>query len=681
MPVFGGLIGRRLLFGGALALWIAALSGLAAPVAAQPGQPAQPMRVEVNSAAAARHDVSPPLRDIPPAARIQRGNEVRPWRKVPFGTTTSGPRAITPNSAPPRIAAPALISNFLGIGVGFSGPDGTFTPNAAPPDPNGTVGPNHYVQIVNTDFAVFNKSGTPVYGPVPINTLWSGFGGGCQTNNDGDPIVIYDPVADRWVISQFSVTTAPYLQCVAVSQTADPTGAYYRYSFQYTDFPDYPKMGVWPDAYYITFNMFAGGTTFNGGEVCAYDRTKMLAGQAATQQCFNVGTTYGGLLPADLDGARQPPAGSPNYVLALGISNNDLAFWKFHVDWTTPANTTLTGPTTLTVATYTAACNGGTCIPQSGTSQKLDSLADRLMYRLAYRNFGSHESLVANHSVSAGSGVGVRWYEIRSPATTPTVFQQGTYAPDSNFRWMASIAMDQNGDMALGFSLSGTSLHPEIHYTGRLVGDSLGQMTQGEGTIIDGAGSQTANLNRWGDYSMMGIDPSDDCTFWYTNEYIPSNGTFNWKTRIGSFKFPNCGLPPDFSLSTTPSSATVTAGSPASYTENITATGGFTGSVSLSISGLPAGANGTFNPNPATGASSALTITTSSTTPVGSYVFTVTGTSTSPALTHTSTATLVVQSPPPPDFSLSTAPSSATVTAGSPASYTENITATGGFAG
>src|SRR2546425_1165552 len=165
--------------------------------------------------------------------------------------------------------------------------------------------------------------------------------------------------------------------------------------------------------------------------------------------------------------------------------------------------------------------------------------------------------------------------------------------------------------------------------------------------MIDGAGSQTTNLSRWGDYSMMGIDPSDDCTFWYTNEYIPSNGTFNWKTRIGSFKFPNCGLPPDFSLSTTPSSATVTAGSPASYTENITATGGFTGSVSLSISGLPAGASGAFNPNPATGASSALTVTTSSTTPAGSYVLTVTGTSTSP-LTHTSTATLVVQITGPP---------------------------------
>ncbi len=636
---------------------------------------------------AVHHDVSPPLFLIPPPPR-QPGLRIHDIEPIPRRYQAAAVDPVLQQSYPTPLA-PVTTLNFDGVGNGFTGPSGTFTVQSAPPDTEGDVGPNHYVQIVNTDFAIFNKSGTPIFGPVPINTLWQGFGGFCATDNDGDPVVIYDPIADRWVISQFAVsgangTSVPFLQCVAVSQTADPTGAYNRYSFAYNAFNDYPKMGVWPDAYYTTFNFFnSAGTAFLGGEVCAYDRMSMLAGQAATQQCFNVGVNYGGLLAADLDGAQLPPAGSPNYVLALGVSNNDLAFWKFHVDWATPANTTLTGPITLTVATYTAACNGGTCIPQAGTSQMLDSLADRLMYRLAYRNFGSHESLVANHSVSAGSGGGVRWYEIRSPGTTPTIFQQGTYAPDSNFRWMGSIAMDQSGNMALGFSLSSSSVHPEIHFTGRLAGDPLGQMTQGEGTIINGAGSQTANLNRWGDYSMMGIDPSDDCTFWYTNEYLKTSGTFNWSTRIASFQLPNCGVPPtpDFSLSTTPSSVTVTAGSPASYTENITATGGFTGSVSLSISGLPAGASGTFNPNPATGASSALTVTTSSTTPAGSYVFTVTGTSTSPALTHTSTATLVVQSPPTPDFSLSTTPSSVTVTAGSPASYTENITATGGFTG
>jgi hypothetical protein len=227
--------------------------------------------------------------------------------------------------------APTTALNFAGVGNGFSGPGGSFTVSAAPSDANGSVGPNHYVQIVNTDFAVFNKSGTAVYGPVPINTLWSGFGGGCETNNDGDPVVVYDKIADRWVISQFSVTqTQPpppvpsYLECVAVSETPDPTGAYYRYSFSCANFPDYPKLATWPDAYYATFNMFVGGTTFSGGEVCAYDRAKMVAGQAATQQCFNVGLSYGGLLPADQDGARLPPVGSPNYVVSLGAVDGQL---------------------------------------------------------------------------------------------------------------------------------------------------------------------------------------------------------------------------------------------------------------------------------------------------------------------------------------------------------------------
>src|SRR5207248_3181791 len=225
---------------------------------------------------------------------------------------------------------------------------GTFSVTSAPPDPNATVGPNQIVEIVNQSFAVFSKSGTAIYGPVPTNTLWSGFGGGCQSNDDGDATVEYDKLAGRWIVSQFSVTTTPYLQCVAVSTTGDPTGSYYRYSFQYADFPDYPKLGVWPDAYYVTFNMFRNGSTFSGPEACAYDRAKMLSGQAATQQCFALGSSYGSLLPSDLDGSTPPPAGSPNYVLSF--ATNSLQLWKFHVDWATPANTRLTGPTTIPVA-------------------------------------------------------------------------------------------------------------------------------------------------------------------------------------------------------------------------------------------------------------------------------------------------------------------------------------------
>jgi len=288
-------------------------------------------------------------------------------------------------------------------------------------------------------------------------------------------------------------------------------------------------------------------------------RARGMSSKPATAISFDNGSSTNPMLPSDLDGSRLPPAGSPNYVLALGSTANTLAFWKFHVDFTTPANSTFTGPTTLATAAYAEACSGGTCIPQSGTTQQLDSLADRLMFRLAYRNFADHEALVVNHSITAGSSTGVRWYEIRLANGTPSIFQQGTYAPDTSFRWMGSIAMDQTGNMGLGFSVSSSSLHPQIHYTGRLVTDTAGTMPQGEGTILNGPGSQTANLSRWGDYSMMAVDPSDDCTFWYTTEYLPANGTFNWKTRIGSFKFPNCGAVAtnDFSISASPNALTL----------------------------------------------------------------------------------------------------------------------------
>ena len=568
---------------------------------------------------------------------------------------------------PSVYAIPAADRNFDGIGQGFSGPGGTFSVAGAPPDPNGDVGPNHYVQVVNTDLAVFDKNGVPIYGPVPINTLWSGFGGGCQTNNDGDPTVLYDPMADRWIISQFSVSTTPYLQCVAVSATNDPTGSYYRYAFSYgTDFPDYSKIGVWPDAYYITFNIFTNGQAFAGAEICAYDRVKMLAGMPATQQCFNTTTSYGGLLPADLDGARQPPAGSPNYIVGLGAAPNSLAFWKFHVDWTTPASSSFTGPMTLATAAYSEACGGGRCIPQSGTTQRLDSLGDRLMYRLAYRNFGDHESLVVNHSVVAGSSVGVRWYELRVAATGAglSMFQQGTYAPNSNYRWMGSLAMDQAGNMALGYSVSSSFLHPQIRYTGRLAGDPAGQMTQGEGTLIAGGGSQLATLSRWGDYSMMAVDPGDDCTFWYTNQYLPTNGKFNWKTRIGTFKFPSCGpVTNDFSISASPPSVSLAPGASGVSTISTALIAGSAETIALTVSGVPAGATATPSPTSVTaGGSSSLTINAGTATP-GSYTLTVTGTSTSAI--HATTVTLTVTSGAPVnDFSISASPSSLSLAQG-----------------
>jgi uncharacterized membrane protein len=629
------------------------------------------------------NDVSIALTAMPGGADTEKKDKkVKPHRQIP-GHAHGGPGAARPGTAAAVVAAaPALLTSFEGIGNGFSGPSGTFNVNSAPPDTNGAVGPNHYVETVNTSFAVFDKSGTPLYGPVPINQIWSGFGGGCQTNNDGDPSAVYDGIADRWIISQFSVTTTPYLMCVAVSTTGDPTGSYYRYSFSYgnVNFPDYPKLSVWPDAYYLTVNFFANGMTFAGAGVAALDRSKMLVGQAATQQLFQTSTAYGGLLASTLDGSRLPPAGSPNYVVALGTTSSFVT-WNYHVDWTTPSNSTFSGPTSLGVAPYSEACGGGTCVPQSGTSQRLDSLADRVMYRLAYRNFGDHEALVVNHSVTAGSSTGVRWYELRPNAGNLSVFQQGTYAPDSSYRWMGSIAMDQAGGIGLGFSVSSSSLKPQIHYTGRLASDPAGQMSQGEGTIINGAGAQTGqNLSRWGDYSSMSIDPADGCTFWYATEYIPTNGAFNWRTRIGTFKLPGCPAAPanDFSISASPNTLSITQGSSATSTISTAVTSGSAQNVNLSASGLPTGATASFNPTAVTaGNSSTMTIATASTTPPGTYTVTVTGTGTT--ATHATTVTLTVAAAPN-DFSIGASPTSISVQQGSSGTSTISTTLVSGTA-
>lgn len=539
-------------------------------VPTQAAKPAPTGPVEVSSSV--NSDVSAPLRDLnglAPVGSTAKDKKQKPLRVLPnMGNALNQPDGALQTSAGPMVATTSGL-NFPGVGNGDYG----FAPNAAPPDTNGAVGATQYVQWVNESFAVFNKSTGAIAAGFPKlgNSIWSGFGGGCQTNNDGDPIVQYDKAANRWILTQFSVSTTPYLQCVAVSTSPDATGTYYRYAFNYgnTQFPDYPKLGVWPDGYYISYNIFNNGVTFAGSKVCAFDRTSMLAGApSVTQQCFQLSSSFGGLLPSDLDGATPPPAGTPNFFMNFGA--NSLNLWKFHVDFSNSANSTFTGPTNIPVASFSPACSGGgTCIPQSGTTQQLDSLADRLMYRLAYRNFGDHEALVVNHSVTAGASVGVRWYEIRNPNAAPVVYQQGTFAPDSNYRWMGSIAMDKVGNIALGYSVSSASLKPSIRYTGRAPGDPLGTL-QAENTILNGNGSQLSNLSRWGDYSAMTIDPTDDCTFFYTNEYLKANGTFNWSTQIASFKFSSCSSAPPVltSITVSPSSASV----PTNGTQQFTAT-------------------------------------------------------------------------------------------------------------
>jgi hypothetical protein len=492
-----------------------------------------------------KHDISAPLRSmVPVAPERDKAPHEHPVKPIPqpaqSSNTIAQDKAL--QTTPGQFVAATPGGTFEGVGLPI------YSVNAAPPDTNGAMGATQYVQWVNEAFAVYNVDRTAgtltrIYGPANGNTLWSGFGGPCQTSNDGDPIVQYDKAANRWIMTQFAVTTAPYRQCVAVSTTPDATGSYARYEFTYgNNFNDYPKLGVWPDGYYITYNMFANGSTFAGGYACAFDRTAMLAGAPATQQCFNLGTSFGGLLPSDLDGSTPPPVGSPNYIVNFGT--NSLNVWKFHVDWTNPANSTLSARTNLPVSAFSTACGGGACIKQPGTTQLLDSLGDRLMYRLAYRNRGGVESLVVNHSVNLGTTkknqyTGVRWYELRVNGGTPSVFQQGTFAPDTRFRWMGSAAMDKVGNIGIGYSLSSANTYPSIYFTGRQATDAPGTMGT-ETNIYGGTGAQTRTLNRWGDYSSLSIDPVDDCTMWFTTEYIQTSGTFNWSTRIGKIKFNNC---------------------------------------------------------------------------------------------------------------------------------------------
>jgi hypothetical protein len=499
----------------------------------------RPPQIEVSPAV--QHDVSSPLGNVvsaPSAANLRE----RPLHSLAFiGTADVADPVVQASFGTSAVVTAGL--SFAGVGNGDYG----FAPNAAPPDTNGAVGATQYVQWVNESFAVFDKATGAIAPGFPKsgNTLWAGFGGGCETNNDGDPVVQYDALAGRWILTQFSVSTTPFLQCVAVSTTSDATGSYNRYAFSYgnVQFPDYPKMGVWPDGYYITFNIFNNGSTFAGAKLCAYDRAAMLAGGPATQECFQLSTSFGGVLPSDLDGTTAPAAGTPNPMVNFGT--NSLNVWRFHADFATPANATLTGPVNVPAAAFTVACRGGTCIPQPNTRQQLDSLADRLMYRLAYRNHGGTESWVVNHSVKVSGNnrtqvVGVRWYELRNLATAaPSVFQQGTFSPDSTSRWMGSIAMDKAGNIALGYSASSSSVFPSLRYTGRGPADAAG--TMGTETVLKaGGGSQLPNLGRWGDYSAMRVDPVDGCTFWYTNEYLKTSGTFNWSTWIGSFKLNGC---------------------------------------------------------------------------------------------------------------------------------------------
>jgi hypothetical protein len=503
---------------------------------------------------ASRSDTSPQLRDIapiPPTPEEGPSNP-KPRKWLPNREGVSAPVQVDPalqdSFVGPEIPSP--MANFEGI----NNVDGVL-----PPDTVGDIGPNHYVQMVNLSFAVYNRSGSLLYGPANTNTIWTGFRGACANTNDGDPIVLYDELADRWLVSQFALPnfpSGPFYECIAVSQTGDPLGAWHRYQFLISNskLDDYPKFGVWPDGYYMSINQFTCNLftcNWAGQGAVAFDRDKMLAGQSAQMVYFDLFSqdpNLGGMLPSDLDGPL-PPANAPNLFVqvdddAWGYSGDQLQIWQFDVNWSTPSSSTFTNIGNLPVASFDSNLCGyaRNCLPQPG-GVNVDAISDRLMYRLQYRNFGAHQTLVTNHTVDVNGSdrAGIRWYELRNSGGGWNIFQQGTFSPDANHRWMGSVAMNAVGDIGLGYSVSSTSVFPSIRYTGRLDGDPTGEMTQGEGTIITGSGYQQHSSGRWGDYSMMGVDPTDDCTFWYTQEYYAVAGLSPWRTRVGAFKIRDCG--------------------------------------------------------------------------------------------------------------------------------------------
>jgi hypothetical protein len=629
---------RRVWFAAAIAgFGISVISGLAGVVAtraiANRENPPSISAVIVRRAVA--HDVSPALstlaRRVDPRAADARDAEHVANTLAPETAESAEAAMQTPAPpAPPVMTAPAgsaaveqttqgdkaapeIVASFDGLGVGFDGPQGPATLRN-PSDNTLAVGPNHVVQIVNTRMAIYTKKGKQfdttgkvLYGAVQTNNVFKGFGGPCEERNNGDAVVRYDQLADRWLIvmpifSRLPVTpedpppprpgeptkslvgragqpgkaerlfepppppppapgpTTPpagrgqrgpqptvgtYAMCYALSTSADPFGSYYRYEFIRPLFPDYPRPAVWPDAYYLPSST---GDEVIQKHTCAVERSKMLEGKDASEQCVVV-DDVNFLNNADLDGKALPPAGAPNMVLAAGgtqlrkvMEDDGIFAWNFHVDWKDPSKTTLIGPTKIVVAPYHYLCDGQltSCVPQPGTDRRLDAQGDKLMARVVYRRVAGREMVVAVHSVNttAGGG-GVRWYELSvDRARALTLRQQGTYAPGGFYRWMASPAIDKLGNIGIGYSFGGSPSLAGQRFAGRLASDPLGTLTLHEAVLVEGEGVQT-NTVRWEDYTQTAVDPSDDCTIWYVGDYFKKDAQ-SYSTRIGAFRLPGC---------------------------------------------------------------------------------------------------------------------------------------------
>jgi hypothetical protein len=483
------------------------------------------------------HQRSLPLHEIqvqlPNGQEVQRVIEIKPNPHFSAG----GRDSVLQSSPGLTSAAVTTGTGFDGLGTTFPG----FVMAGEPSDSNLSVGATQVVQWVNTMYAIFDKTGVLQFGPTNGTTPWQGSSianGRCASDNSGDPIVLYDKQNQRWIFTQFAVSRQPYYQCIAISTGSDARGPYFLYAANFGRFfNDYPKVGVFDGNYYFSFNLFRNGISFAGGDICVVPGAAVRAGESATITCTNLGRSYGGILPADVDGGSgaagttaSPPPGTSEYFVNFG--SNSLNVWRM------TSSGAVTGPTNIPVAAFSTACGGGTCIPQAGTSQQLDSLGDRLMYRLSYRNFGGYISLLVNHSVTAPGSVGVRWYELHDDGTGLNVYQQGTFAPDTNYRWMGSIAQDKQGNIAVGYSVSGTAIDAGISFASRAPIDPLGVLGN-EQTVLTSTSYQSGH-SRWGDYTSMSVDPTDDCTMWYSDQYMPTNGDFKWATHINSFRLGSC---------------------------------------------------------------------------------------------------------------------------------------------
>jgi hypothetical protein len=552
-----------------------------------------PAKHEAVFSEAVAFDTSMPLRELAKTAKVEARDEKA--RMSPERGPTVKDKGYSGDAAVQEFSAVSAVATIGGTIANFEGlsQNDNFARTGRrvnPPDPDGDVGPNHYVEMINLVFGVYSKTGTRLLGPLALGDLWAGFPIEDCTDEAGDPIVLYDQTTDRWFLTQFTsrnqnpaTPLVPVYNCIAVSQTGDPTGAYFRYAFRTQAdpdggffFPDYPKYGVWRDTLLMTTRDF-GTVNRYGISVYGLEKNKLVNGEpgARAVQFFldsdvvPINLIGDGLLPPDIDGSTKPKSDAPAPIVGTqddggpyGATFDALNIWEFDVKWRSTPIASMVLKAQLPVASFDSIFPCGVvpgtdppsardCLPQPGItngSQYLDILSyrQRPTWRLAYRNKGAYESMVTNQSVEALPGVaGVRWYEIRRTGGTYSVFQQGTFAPgDGIHRWMGSAAADKNGNIALGYSVvNGTNVFPGIRYTGRLAGDPLGQMTLGEGTIINGSGVQTNVNSRWGDYTSLNVDPVDDCTFWYVNEYYTVTEPppdRNWQTRIASFKLPGC---------------------------------------------------------------------------------------------------------------------------------------------